>query len=207
MDSKCLSVEEMELVPAQYTGASTDVCEEIKFNSVDEAQSFYELACEKLNNVNHWGSLSSIKLSTFSLFNKSGEKVDRKVEENDFIRIDIPGPGLIIGEGFDWVQVEKISHDILPEGNLFTIRVRPSRHPSRKSGGIAHFLQPCATSTFQIRRNGLSVFAEEHARNEKANLHTNNIFDNCRNLFVGTAARLGLSYPQWKSLIKGLIKN
>jgi hypothetical protein len=79
---------------------------------------------------------------------------------------------------------------------LFSIQVRPSGHPKDADGTLAHFLDSAATSTFQIRRIGTMIFAEEHARNESPNYKTGNIFDNLRNGIVGTAASIGLSYPQ-----------
>lgn len=207
MINEWLNVEQDDLVTGQYTGGATDAVESRQFQSAREAMDFYAMVCERLNDVNRWGQISKVSLSAFRLFSKDGMLVSGKVQQGDYIRIDIPGPGLEIGQGYDWVQVEKVSHNVIPDGNLFTIKVRPSINPLSKNGRTAHFLSPCATSTFQVRRSGLTVTAEEHARNEKANLQTGSFLGNLRNFLVGTAARFGLSYPQWKSLVKGLVRN
>jgi len=41
-------------------------------------------------------------------------------------------------------------------------------------------------------------------RNEIINVDNENFSDNVRNYLVGLAAKIGASYPQWKSLIKGM---
>ena len=145
-------------------------------------------------------------LSTFKLCDASGHPAVREVCEQDFIRIDIPGPGPKVGNGYDWVNVKIVRDEMIAEGDLFSIQVKPSPHPLEPTGPIAHFLDSDASSTFQIRRIATTVYAEEHARNESPNLKTGNKLDNLRNGIVGTAASLGLSYPQWKSLVNGLVE-
>lgn len=63
-----------------------------------------------------------------------------------------------------------------------------------------------ATSTFQVKRIGQTVYAEEHGRNEVPNKDTSFATDNIRNTFVGWSAKIGLSYPQWKSLVEGIVE-
>jgi len=41
-------------------------------------------------------------------------------------------------------------------------------------------------------------------RNEIINVDNENMSDNIRNYLVGLAAKMGASYPQWKSLLKGM---
>lgn len=67
------------------------------------------------------------------------------------------------------------------------------------------FFKDLATSTFQIKQIGHEVYAQEHGRNEVPNTATHSFGDNLRNRLVGWTAKIGLSYPQWKSLIKGLV--
>jgi hypothetical protein len=66
-------------------------------------------------------------------------------------------------------------------------------------------LKSCATSTFQVKRIGNCVSAEEHGRNEVPNLETGHLLDNIRNAIVSAGAKIGFSYPQWKSLVSGLL--
>ncbi|WP_231426147.1 hypothetical protein [Pedobacter sp. Leaf250] len=193
-------------IPVHQSGAETDAIEKVEFDNNYEALEFFQKVKQRLSDVNRWGEMSHIPLSSFKLFDHAGRKCDREVIEGDYIRIDIPGPGTKIGKGYDWVQVEAIFAEVDFDEDIFTIRVRPSSHPLDPDGKTAHFLKNRATSTFQIKRIKNVVLAEEHARNESPNMETGNGLDNFRNAIVGTAARIGLSYPQWKSLIKGLIK-
>ena len=71
----------------------------------------------------------------------------------------------------------------------------------------AHFFKDAATSTFQVKRIANEVYAEVHGRNEVANTEANATTDKIRNTVVGWSAKLGLSFPQWKSLVTGIVKN
>ena len=55
-------------------------------------------------------------------------------------------------------------------------------------------------------RENNTVTAAVLARNEVANTTNNtSLIDKLRNAVVGTGAALGLSNPQWKSLVNGLL--
>jgi hypothetical protein len=195
-----------EVVPEQYSGGETDALAKVHCKTIEEARDFYSLIRGRLADVNNWQKVSETPLASFTLFDPIGSPVDRDVQEGDFIRIDIPGPGPKVGNGYDWVNVKIVREEMIAEGDLFSIQVSPSPQPTVTDGKIAHFLDPIATSTFQVRRIGTIIYAEEHARNENPNFKTGNFLDNLRNGIVGTAASLGLSYPQWKSLVQGLIR-
>ena len=192
-------------IPVQTEGGLSDAIEKLECRDINQAKVLYKLACETLRNVNAWGKVSNVTLSVFRLYDKGGNIINRSVQQGDFIRIDVPGPGLIIGKGYDWVRVEQITESFLADGEELSIQVRPSCCPFTNGKRTAHFLSPSATSTFQVRRVNLRLYIEEHARNEKANLQTGNCIDNLRNAIIGTAARLGFSYPQWKSLVSGIM--
>lgn len=191
------------LIPDQYQGSRMDVVEQRLSPDEKQAVALFNRASERLLDVNRWGSLAGV--SAFQLIDASGVRVERAVQEGDFIRIDIPGPGTMAGMGYDWVIVEQIIFLEEPDSSTLAMRVRPSAHPVSGSTEIAHFLKSIATSTFLIRRDGKAVFAEEHGRNEVANTDVERLIDKGRNFTVGLAAKLGLSYPQWKSLVKAFL--
>ncbi|WP_029283688.1 hypothetical protein [Pedobacter sp. R20-19] len=195
--------EQYDRIPDQQEGSKIDVEESRNFETIQDATAFFELACRRLLNINLWGKISG--LSSFQLFDEHGNEVDREGRQGDYIRIDIPGPGTQLGGGFDWVRIEEIFHHHDDQEELLSIRVRPSVKPMTEGNSPAHFLKAEATSTFIVRRLQLLVQAEEHGRNEMANTDTTHILDNARNLLVGGAAKLGLSYPQWKLLVKGIM--
>ncbi|MBO9676043.1 MAG: hypothetical protein J7577_21555 [Sphingobacteriaceae bacterium] len=191
------------LIPEQEKGSQLDVVEERVAPDEITAKKCFDLACDRLLRVSRWGEISG--MSAFILFDKNGRKVTRKAETGDYIRIDIPGPGPSSGAGYDWVKIEEIVSKNEADEQFLAIRVRPAEFPLSNDGAVAHFLQDVATSTFLIRRKGTTVTAEEHGRNELPNISEGNLPDRVRNLIVGLAAKLGLSYPQWKMLVKGFL--
>lgn len=196
---------ENNLIPVQHEGSRMDVVEKRSGETKEEAANIFKRACERLMNVNSWGELAG--LSAFQLIDSSGVRVNREVKEGDYIRIDIPGPGTVAGMGYDWVRVEEIKSVEENGNNFLGMRVRPCAHPVSDSQEAAHFLKDAATSTFIIRLNGSDVSAEEHGRNEIANTDAEKLLDKGRNFMVGVAAKLGLSYPQWKSLVKAFLSD
>ena len=44
-----------------------------------------------------------------------------------------------------------------------------------------------------------------HGRNEEANTAESDFFDGLRNMAVGYSAKMGLSFPQWKLLVEGIV--
>ncbi len=195
----------LDIIPAQYVGSSMDAVEKRIFASQEEADVFFAKACERLLLINEWEKHSGI--SSFQLIDANGIRAERKAIIRDFIRIDIPGPGTYAGMGYDWVRIEDIRLLENSEQQILYMTVRPSCHPMDKDGTIAHFLKAEATSTFIVRKVKLEIFAEEHGRNELANTSDGSFLDKSRNLIVGIAAKIGLSYPQWKSLVKGLLRD
>ncbi|MGM9478110.1 hypothetical protein ACS5PU_16915 [Pedobacter sp. GSP4] len=192
-----------DLIPPQYRGSSMDAEEKRSACSIAEANSIFERACGRLLAVNTWGKLAGV--SAFQLMDASGVSVERAAREGDYIRIDIPGPGTMAGMGYDWVRVEEVKSFEKDGTAEVAMKVRPCAHPVSGSPETAHFLQDTATSTFIIRRKGNEVSAEEHGRNEVANTDTVGLIDKGRNMVVGLAAKLGLSYPQWKSLVRAFL--
>jgi len=191
------------LIPDQYQGSRMDAEQRRSSQNVEEAIRIYRLGCERLLNVNRWGSLAGV--SAFQLISPSGIRIEREAKQGDYIRIDLPGPGTMAGMGYDWVKIEQIKSFEREDEHGLAMTVRPSAHPVSGSTEIAHFLKDIATSTFIIRRSGNEVFAEEHGRNEVANTDAQRLLDKGRNFAVGIAAKLGLSYPQWKILVKAFL--
>lgn len=192
-------------LPEQQTGSAMDAVEKIEMRSAEEAKLFFRTVKQRLLNVNAWAEITGIPMSAFCLTDRTGQPVHRNATIGDYLRIDIPGPGTKTGDGFDWVVIEEIKESHVEEGEILTMQVRPAPNPQTPDDHTAHFLKDTATSTFQVKRIGNRVYAEEHARNEVPNTDTGHTLDNVRNMMVGWAAKIGFAYPQWKSLVKGLI--
>jgi hypothetical protein len=202
----CKTIVMENAIPAQEQGNEMNVVDKATFDSLEQASEFYKVVKERLMNVNQWDEISNLPSATFQLCDSTGTIVDRQAQLGDYFKIDIPGPGTSTGEGFDWVKVEFIEEEEVNGVNLLSIRVRPAANPNTPDPQTAHFFKDTATSTFQVRRNHNEVSAEVHGRNEEPNTDTSHIIDNARNSLVGISATLGMSFPQWKGLVSGLVK-
>lgn len=194
-----------EHIPVQTIGSEMNASADKQFGTFFEAEAFYQIVKQRLLTVNQWYDFADLPMSAFKLFDHSGRSADRIAKEGDHIRIDIPGPGTKTGGGYDWVVIEKITEEATGQNQVISMRVRPAAHPLSEDKHTAHFLKETATSTFQVKQMGTKVRTEQHGRNEEPNTETAHTLDNFRNTMIGWGSKLGFSYPQWKSLVKGLI--
>jgi hypothetical protein len=193
-------------VPEQNEGSKMDITAHIALDSPEAARAFYQIAKSRLLNVYNWYEVCEVPVSTFLLTDPDGKEVKRPVQEGDYLKIDIPGPGSSTGDGYDWVKVESLQEESLNQADTISMTVRPTANPLNQTEDTAHFFKDTATSTFQVKRIANEVYAEVHGRNELANTETGQVTDNIRNTLVGWSAKLGLSFPQWKSLVTGIVK-
>lgn len=192
-------------IPAQETGSEMNVIEKIELESEAQAIQFFQIVKVRMLDVNRWSEFAGIISSDFSLTDFDGLAVNRIAKNGDYIKINIPGPGTKTGGGYDWVIIEDIKFSVLDDIEVLSMTARPSSNPLKDEANTAHFLKEEATSTFQVKRIGNTIYAEEHGRNELPNTETDRPIDNIRNTFVGLGAKVGFSYPQWKALVKGLL--
>lgn len=195
------------LIPENIKGKEVNMEEIILENSLEEAVGTYNRACSRLLNPPLWHQLSGLAGAVFLLQSAKGEEAHRLAHLNDYIKIDIPGPGSGAGEGFDWVKLEAMQENTLPDAEYsLGIRVRACTNPMHKEMGTAHFFKGDATSTFIIKRNGNKVTASYHGRNELPNTTDVIMTDKIRNAVVAAGAIVGLSEIQWKALLKGFLQ-
>jgi len=192
-------------IPKQEEGSEMDVFEKTTFKDEAAAKEFYALAKKRLLEVFNWDELCGFASATFTLTDAAGKEVRRQAMEGDHFKINIPGPGTTTGDGFDWVVVELIREEESAEEQSVTMRARPTANPLHPDNETAHFFKDKATSTFKVYRKGLEVHAEVHGRNEVPNSESAVLINNVRNVLVGWSAKIGFSYPQWKSLVKALV--
>lgn len=199
------------IIPPQHTGVKTDVKEEIEQADRNSAITFYNIAKQRLLDVNRWREICGGGLSSeFKLTDDKGNFVEGPAREGLKFRIDLTAPGTVSGDGYDWVNIEEIVAGEDPDTDCeFTaIRVRPCANPSETTpeNNTSHFYTHHATSSFLVKRVGRTVHAEVHGRNEKPNTtEAENILDKARNAAVAVGAILGLHKPQWKALVKGIL--
>ena len=116
-------------VPQQNKGGYHDTKSEKCFDSVEEAQSSFQVLKKRFLDVNSWHSYSGEVSASFYLYNSNGEVAAGTPAVGDFFKIEIPGPGNEAGDGFDWVTVAEIdekSHDV---DERCMIKCVPSSNP------------------------------------------------------------------------------
>jgi hypothetical protein len=194
------------IIPAQHTGEKIDTESVVECNSIAEAKSLYTLAKGRLLDINNWQHLTGKLLAGFQLVNEQGQELNRLVQQGDYCRIDIPGPGSKSGEGYDWVQLEAVDEVADPAIESIGIRARPVANPQNTGSGISHFYSAQSTSNFIVTREGKKVTAGVYDRNVKPNQHTDNVVDKIRHAMAGAGAIAAFSKIQWKQLVDGLLK-
>lgn len=192
-------------IPKQKQGSKMDVVAEAKFDDEIMAKEFYPIARMRLLEVYNWDEICGYGSATFTLLDERGQEVKRAAMEGDYFKINIPGPGSTAGEGYDFVRVEQVQEESSASNQATSIRVRPCPNPLTEDKDVAHFFKDEATSTFVVNRMGAEVLAEVHGRNEMPNTEAKGIVDKIRNTAVGLGAKVGLSYPQWKVLVRALV--
>jgi len=192
-------------IPMQLEGKKHDTASMRCLNSLSEAENFYQILVRRLMEVNNWHQLMKNSGASFILCDENGKKIDRYPAINDYIKIDISGPGNIIGKGYDWVQVIEIQQND-SEFPFSAITVSPISNPTTSKGDTAHFFESKASSTFMVRRIGTCVIAEIHGRNEENNTSSGSFLDRVRNTIIAIGAKVGIGKVQWKFLTQALVQ-
>lgn len=193
------------IVPQQKTGKVIDTQDAVECAGEQEAKTLYRQAKERLLNVNQWHEIAGQLSAAFQLVNKQGEEVNRPVQQGDFFKIDVLGPGPQSGDGYDWVCVEALEEYAQDDVESTGIRVRPASDPQNADPHIAHFYDVESTSNFIVTREGKTVTASVYDRNTKPNEDAGNTLDKIRDAAVGLGAVTMLSKLQWQALVDGLL--
>ncbi len=195
-------------LPEKEEGAQKDIEAKVETGTVEEAKKLFERAKKRLLYVNDWDKICGKASAVFTITDEEGQEVEGTPKVGFHFKIDIPAPGTKTGEGFDWVRVEAIeeNENVNEDSEFLVMRVRPSSNPSTAGNDVAHFFSDKATSNFLVLREKNVVTAAVLGRNEVANTkNTTGLLDKLRNAIVGTGAAGGLSNPQWKSLVNGVL--
>lgn len=193
------------IVPDQQTGKAIDAESSVKLNNLEEAKAFFNVVKFRLQDVNNWHKFAGNISAVFKLVNKDGVEVQRNAQKGDYFKIDIPGPGSVSGDGYDWVQIEEVESTSTPDVESFAFRVRPAQNPQKNNGDIAHFYSPESTSSFTVTREKNKVTAAIYDRNTRQNKEADSITGKVRDAVVGTAGTIAFSKIQWQILIDGLL--
>lgn len=194
-------------IPEQHEGVAVNVEDAVAFDNEAEAQQFFQQVKERLLNVNAWHQIAGSLSADFKLTDAQGNEITRKPQRGDYFKINIPAPGLLTGEGYDWVRIEEVEEEAEVVDETAIIRVRPASSPVNENKDVAHFYTDHATSNFIVKREGSKVTAGVYGRNEKPNVEeANSLLDKARNAIVGAGGVTGFSKLQWKALVNGLLE-
>lgn len=195
------------LIPANTVGKALDIETSVTERTVEESITTFNRACKRLLNPPLWHQLSGSMSASFTLATPASDDAARLAQVNDYLVIDIPGPGPSAGSGYDWVQVENIAENVDPGADQsFGMKLKASPNPEKPEKGIAHFFREGATSTFIVKRMGNTVIASYHGRNELPNTKQASFPDKIRNSLIAAGALAGISELQWMALMKGLLQ-
>ncbi|HEY9001287.1 MAG TPA: hypothetical protein VIM89_08030 [Mucilaginibacter sp.] len=197
-----------QFIPDQETGSQTDFSEERTFENQAQAHEGFKRAASRLLTVSEWHNYAGAGSSRFCLTNNLGDEVTGFAVEGFLFNIDLPVPGSSAGDGLEWVMIERIEakEDAKATEEFVAMTARPVPDPRKIESETAHFFKDVSTSTFIVKRVGKTVSAAVHGRNETPNNSDVNIHDKIRNTVVALTARVGMSGPQWKKLVKGLLE-
>ncbi len=193
--------------PAQQSGKFVDASYVVEETGLDEALVTYNRACARMLNPPVWEQLTPGKNVSFKLATSTQDDVPRLARAGDYFKIDLPGPGSLSGQGYDWVKVETIEENTAPDADdSLAMRLRACSNPHSAADGIAHFFNEDATSTFIARRKGNQVSFSYHGRNEVSNSSEVPVVDKVRNTVVAIGAKAGLSALFWTGLVKAMLQ-
>jgi len=194
------------IIPEQWTGKEIEAEANETLPSKTAAQALYDEAKERLLSVNNWHKIAGSFAARFQIIDENGNEVNRQAKTGDHLKIDIPGPGSIEGNEYDWVVVEDVKE--VNRGSLQSIgfRVRPTENPFGKRNETAHFYSTDATSTFIVTRENVTVRSWIIDRNLVPNTESSSLADKVRDVMVGVSGIAGVSKVQWQGLADGLIK-
>lgn len=196
----------MQQVPQQQIGKSIDYSRELTLKDKYTAYQRYLIIVNNLMQVNHWKDIARGISAEFLIVNSQNEIQNRNIKKGDFIRINIPGPGLPSKAGYDWVEVTQMQVGLDGDNSKTVITLQPSADPTSQHNDIAHFYKHFSSSNILIQLKGNKIILKYAGRNEVINKDSKHLLDNLRNIIIGIAAKVGASFPQWKALIDGLYK-
>src|ERR1043165_1450254 len=99
--------ESSALIPAPITGITTDVKEEVNFESHGDARNCWLKACERLKEVNGWNELMGLDYNQYQLFGKDGKEKTGQAKKGDFIRF-APKSELALAKDDHWRRIERM---------------------------------------------------------------------------------------------------
>jgi len=205
MMEKC-AINIFHLVPKNEKGSENDVCAVKNCQSLEIAEKTFEKLAQKLLEVNDWDVTAGKNLAKFYLVSGETRKSSLVAKENDFVKIKMPAPKNKLGQGYDWVIINKIRRSADSEIKYLLVQMKPHSCPENASGSVAHFYAGKATNSFIMAQYGTKIQFSIHGRNEIPNTENMSLINKLRNMFVAIGGIFGGSKLQWKVFAESFIK-
>ena len=193
-------------IPEQKKGSFHDTESRRLFENQEETSQAFKILKNRFLSINDWKNFCG-KKTEFKLFDSAGNQISRSPQQNDFIRIDIPGPGNPESKGYEWVEIVKISDQFPTAGEVehLIILCKPSAVPGKNEKNVSHFYSQESSSNFKISRGSKYIKIGIYGRNETPNMNTD-FTGKIRNLLIALGGMFGLSKLQWKVFADGILK-
>ena len=191
-------------IEEQISGGHHDTVESLTFSNDAECKLFFDKLKKVFFHISSWGKLFDDG-TEFQLITDHETLKFNAAQVGDFVKIKIPGPKSIEGEGADWVKITEVENDEQPELQKFAIVLSPCSKPGHDA--TAHFFQSEAKNYFMITKSENTITAEVHGRNEIPNYENLNALDKARNFLVAYKGILGFSKAQWEAWTKNILDN
>lgn len=194
-------------IPSQIKGSFHDTESQKNFDSSETAARNFEVFKHRFFSINEWKNYCKNKSADFKLYDPEGNHITRFPQENDLIRIDIPGPGNPESKGFEWVKIKKMGKESPTVGEIenFIMICVPANDPKIDNSHIAHFYSEKSSSNFRISRGSKYIKIGIYGRNETPNMNTN-LTGIIRNLMIAVGGMFGMSKIQWKVFADEIVK-
>lgn len=199
-------IDVQHLLPVNIIGSENNAVSFIDCNSETEAFDRFRRFSQKLTEINGWNQYAGKNPTSFYLHSKEENKL-AVTQLNDLIKIKMPAPENKLGNGFDWVAVNKIENIEEREVKVFLLQMRPHSCAESANGNIAHFYTQEASNTFILAKKNKIIQFSIHGRNEVANTNRVGFLHSLRNFFVAGGGIFGGSKVQWQDFTEEFLKN
>lgn len=199
-------IDVQHLLPVNIIGSENNAVSFFDCSSETEAFERFRKFSQKLLDVNGWNQFAGKNPTEFYLHGKEN-KEGTAVQLNDLVKIKMPAPKNKLGNGFDWVMVNKIEVIDQTEEKVFLLQMRPHSCAESGSGSIAHFYTEDASNTFILSKKNKVIQFSIHGRNELANTSKVGWIHSLRNFFVASGGIFGGSKVQWQDFTEEFLKN
>lgn len=194
-------------IPTQHQGAESNARSEVVLDTEELAIKHFETVKRRFLDISSWDLVAGREKAEFLHRDAQGNPTDRAPQKGDYVSIKVPLLHHENDDGSDWVRVEEFAEEKTADGATIFIKLRPSQNPLSKDDNTAHFLDEAATNNLLIKREGCTVSAEVHTRNETPNKEDDQgLLEKIRNKIVAIGGMIVGSKIQWESLTDGLVK-